>query len=77
MSTRQDENPSAGAEVLDEYGAAAAIGVEVRTLRKWRQGGIGPSYLKLGPGRMSAVRYRRVDLERFLAASVVDPGQPA
>jgi predicted site-specific integrase-resolvase len=35
------------------------------TLRKWRVANIGPSYIKLGEGRNSEVRYRVDDVEAF------------
>ena len=35
------------------------------TLRKWRGANTGPSYIKLGEGRNSEVRYRIEDVEAF------------
>lgn len=35
------------------------------TLRKWRVANVGPSYIKLGEGRNSEVRYRLQDVEEF------------
>jgi hypothetical protein len=35
------------------------------TLRKWRVANVGPSYIKLGEGRNSEVRYRIDDVEAF------------
>ena len=35
------------------------------TLRKWRVANTGPSYIKLGEGRNSEVRYRIDDVEAF------------
>jgi len=36
--------------------------VQVGTLRKWRYLDTGPSYIKMGDGRNSQVRYRLVDV---------------
>lgn len=35
------------------------------TLRKWRLTNTGPSYIKLGDGRNSQVRYKLEDIEQF------------
>ena len=35
------------------------------TLRKWRVANMGPTYIKLGEGRNSEVRYRIEDIEAF------------
>jgi len=43
--------------------AAQYLGLAVSTLNKWRCHGGGPEFLKLG----RAVRYRRDDLDHFLA----------
>lgn len=77
MSTRQEQPPATSTEALDEHQAAADLGVEVKTVRKWRLEGRGPRWMKYGPGRAAAVRYRRSDLEEFKRSSVVEPGQPA
>ena len=39
--------------------------VAPNTLRKWRVAYIGPTYIKLGEGRNSEVRYRLEDIEAF------------
>ena len=51
--------------LLRETDAAAYIGLSVRTLRRWRFIGKGPTFRKLG----SAVRYAVADLNGFLDAS--------
>lgn len=61
-------------EVVNEHAAAVILGVAVRTMRQWRYTRQGPTWLKLGPGRMAAVRYRVSDLERFLRDSTVGGG---
>lgn len=52
--------------------AAAHIGVSPWTLKKWRGLGRGPHFVRMG-SNLGTVRYRRVDLETFLEASVVNP----
>ena len=46
--------------------AAAILDVHEKTLSRWRQQGIGPRFVKLGP---RCVRYERVELVRFKRAS--------
>jgi hypothetical protein len=46
------------------------------TLRQWRAHGIGPAYLRLGPGRASEVRYRLADIEEYELAGRIVPGNP-
>ncbi len=43
--------------------------VSLATLARWRQSGAGPSFLKLERGKQATVRYRRADVEAFLAAN--------
>lgn len=50
-------------EILNTLEAAGAVGLSVSTLTKLRVFGGGPAYLKIG----RAVRYRRADLETWLA----------
>lgn len=45
--------------------AAAYMSVAAKTLANWRYIGIGPPYYKIGAG----VRYRRSDLDAFIAAN--------
>jgi hypothetical protein len=62
-------------DILDEFAAADHIGMSVQFLRSGRCAGIvgnrtaPPRHLKLG----TAVRYRRSDLDSWLAERVVDP----
>lgn len=51
--------------LVDEKRAAQLLDLKVKTLRRWRWAGKGPRFIKLG----SAVRYRLVDLDGFIAAS--------
>ena len=46
------------------------LNVGTQTLRNWRTGGVGPSYVVLSTG---AVRYRIEDLEAFVQSKRVTP----
>ena len=48
--------------------AAAQLGVQPQTLRKWRCDGTGPRFVRLGTGRRSRAAYRLSDLEAWLEA---------
>jgi len=66
MSNNPTEN-----DLLDEVAASEYLGdVPPRTLRQWRYFGRGPAYVKVGPKH---VRYRRADLDDFIAGGRVDP----
>lgn len=54
-------------QLLDETAAARALGLQPRTLSRWRWGGKGPPYCKIG----GAIRYLMTDLDAFIAASRV------
>jgi hypothetical protein len=51
-------------ELLDTSLVARTWGIAEVTLRKWRILGVGPPFMRLG----RAVRYRRTDLDAFLAS---------
>lgn len=51
--------------LLKEHEAARLLSVEVATLRRWRWGGRGPCFLKIG----GAVRYALSDLNEFIQSS--------
>ena len=55
---------------LTQEQAAAYLGVNQETLRKWRRERYGPQYLRLS---LRFIRYRVEDLDAFLAVHVVDP----
>lgn len=64
------EAPSAkndGAGVLDTRQAATYLGVREQTLVLWRTRGEGPRCVRKGH---KYVRYRKVDLEDWLAANL-------
>jgi len=49
--------------LLDTQAAADVLGLSPNTLSRWRWSGSGPRFVKLG----RAVRYRREDLDQFIA----------
>ena len=49
-------------DVLTELEAASRLGVSISGLRKWRNGGTGPKFVRLG----RLIRYRVRDLEIWL-----------
>jgi predicted DNA-binding transcriptional regulator AlpA len=52
-------------ELYDTAEAARSLGLCEVTLRKWRNLGGGPRFVKMG----RAVRYRRSDLDAFIGAN--------
>lgn len=50
--------------LVTETEAARALGLSVKTLRRWRWAGKGPAYHKIG----AAVRYRTSALADFIEA---------
>jgi excisionase family DNA binding protein len=52
--------------LLNEAQAANYLNVSVRTLQQWRVSGRGPVFTKLS----RAVRFRRADLDAFIAKGV-------
>lgn len=57
-------------ELLTAPQAAEFLTVSVPTLSRWRMVGKGPSFVKFTRAQQGIVRYRRSDLERFVAESV-------
>jgi len=45
---------------------AEILGVRKQTLRRWRQEGRGPLFVRFGYGRNACVRYRDVDIDAWL-----------
>lgn len=58
-------------DILDTPGAAKYLHLSVPTLERFRTAGGGPAYAKLTSGPRGAVRYRRVDLDAWLASRLV------
>jgi hypothetical protein len=52
--------------MLNDVVAAEVLGVSPATMRSWRCRGIGPKYVKDGPGVRAAVRYHRHDFEELI-----------
>lgn len=61
-------SPAVG-DSLKRAQAAAYLGLAVSTLASWASLGKGPVFVRLG----SAVRYRRTDLDAYLADRTVRP----
>lgn len=65
---------AAGADLLDDHAAAAMLDVSPGTLSVWRSTGrYALPYLKIG----RKVRYRRADLEAWLASRLRETGATA
>ncbi len=62
-------------EVLSRKETAQLLGIDIRTLDRWRKLGHGPAYLDLtcGRGKKPCIRYRKSELERFLLSSTKRP----
>jgi len=56
------------ARLLTTREAAELLGLSLKTLERYRASGVGPHYIKLAAGRSGRVRYRRGDLEAWIAA---------
>jgi predicted DNA-binding transcriptional regulator AlpA len=54
-------------ELLTPREVALLLKVNVETLEAWRAKKQGPKSIKLGDGMRSPVRYRRTDIEAYLA----------
>ena len=54
---------------IPESEMAEQLGVAVRTLRKWRQQGLGPAYTKFG----NQVHYRDASRDAWLRRQEVEP----
>ena len=61
-------------DLLDPRQAATRLGLpSARTLESWRCRGYGPPFVRLSP---RLVRYRAIDIDRWLAARVVGDLRP-
>lgn len=63
------ENDTVAGDMLTTQDAAQYLGLAPATLNKWRVYRTGPRFLKLG----RAVRYRRADLDAYLASNTQLP----
>jgi hypothetical protein len=59
--------PPEPGSLLSPAQAGAQLGVRAGTLERWRGTGDGPAFIRLSA---KTVRYRREDLEAFVAANV-------
>jgi hypothetical protein len=57
---------SASYQLLDTAQVSSLLNLRAATVKKWRVLGIGPKYLRVG---RRAIRYRLVDVKRFIADS--------
>lgn len=53
-------------ELLSPQRLASLLSVTVGALAMWRHAGCGPAWIKFGPHKCSKVRYRRIDVEKWL-----------
>jgi predicted site-specific integrase-resolvase len=63
-------NPSAdieNARLRKPEEVALYLGVSLDTLARWRVQGSGPAFVKFHRAKQGIIRYRREDLERFVA----------
>jgi len=58
-------------EILDTAEAARYLGISCPTLERFRLKGDGPKFAKLTPGKRGPVRYRRADLDAWVASKLV------
>ncbi|QKW10871.1 helix-turn-helix domain-containing protein [Streptomyces sp. NA04227] len=57
--------------------AGKIMGVSPQTLANWRWQGIGPTYVKLTPGRGGRIRYTRASVDAWMREREVDTGVAA
>jgi len=58
-------------ELLNTKAAAVHVALSPVTLERLRLTGDGPQYAKLTPGPRGPVRYRRADLDEWVASRLV------
>ena len=66
------QQPTSITDVMTESETAEHIGISLSGLRKWRNDGSGPPYIRIG----RLIRYREKDIEEWLAHRTVSPGEP-
>ena len=67
---KEEKSPNKN-NLLDEAEVAEHCNIATATLRNWRCLGTGPAYLKLGK---RSVRYRREDVDAFIASGLIATG---
>lgn len=65
-NSQQSLAQNSGSNLLDDSQAAIRLGVSASTMRSWRCRGIGPSFIKMGRGKKSPVRYTSSDIDQFI-----------
>lgn len=55
--------------LLNEAMAAAYLGIEPKTLTRWRWASRGPKFVKVG----ALVRYTQTDLDAYVTGATVTP----
>ncbi len=63
MATEPNQYPP----LLTDEQAASLLAVSPATLRSRRCRGVGPTFIKMGLGKKTSVRYHHEDLQRFIA----------
>ena len=58
-------------EFLDTESAAKYLGLAKPTLERKRLDGSGPPFAKLSPGPRGPVKYRRADLDAWVASKII------
>lgn len=53
--------------LLTTQQAAAYLAISAKTLERFRCEGSGPVYVKAGPGKRARVRYKKSDLDAYIA----------
>ncbi len=74
---QEQVRPSSG-RALPPADAARYLGVVTeKTLANWRSLGMGPPFVRVGEGKLARVAYRLGDLNAWLDAHRVPPGEAA
>lgn len=63
-----EQHTTSKSELINEREAASILYYSVRALQNWRHRGGGPDFVKVSS---RSVRYRRTDLEKWIAARTV------
>ena len=70
----QPAAPLSPDEMLTDVDAARHLGVALQSVRNWRWKGTGPKYHRIG---QRIIRYRRRDLDDFIARGASDKADAA